>query len=77
MKSQKPKQRPSKAELTINIGSAIVALGLFLIYLFVPPEQLTGPTFLHLLRIFFVILAVICALGIAYMAIKKKKKQKQ
>lgn len=77
MKSEKPKKRPEKRDIIFNITAAVAAVGFLLIQLFVTPEQLTGPTFLHELQIACVLLAVISAFGIAYTAMKKTKKQKQ
>ena len=77
MSNHKPKKRPGIAGLIFDIIAAVAAVGLLLIYLFVTPEQLTGPSFLHGLQIALVVLAVISAFGIAYHAVKKVKKTKK
>ena len=79
MKNDTPKaakKRPGKWETAFNIGGAAAAVGLLAIHLFVSPEQLTGPTFLHGIQIFLVFLAVVCACGLAYWAMKNIRNRK-
>lgn len=79
VKTKKPrptKKSQDKWALFFQVGAAVAALGLLLIYLFVSREKLIGATFLHLLQIFFTLLALISAFGIAYKAMKARAKEK-
>ena len=74
--SAEAKKSPKKWETIFSVGGAAAALGLLLIYLFVTPEQLTGPTFLHILHLLFALLAVVSALGLLWMMARRIGKQK-
>ena len=70
------KKSGKRREVLFGTGAAVAAVGLLLIQLFVLPEMLTGLSFLHLLQIAFTLLASVCAVGLAWSAMKTVRKKK-